>query len=153
MTNFKQLLTCGLLMLVALLAAGCGSGGPARSAVEGTVTIGGQPLPAGRIIFTPVSPNTGPAVTARIAGGRYQTAKAAGPVIGKNRVEVEADLNLGFALDDEEAFAKRGAVQIPPSPIPPGFGINPELSVDIKSGETNQYDVAVPPAAHTVSYR
>jgi hypothetical protein len=74
-------------------------------------------------------------------------------VIGKNRVEVEADLNLDFALDDEEAFAKRGAAPIPPSPIPPGFGINPELSVDIKSGETNQYHVAVPEAAHTVSYR
>ena len=57
------------------------------------------------------------------------------------------------ALDNEEAFAKRGAVQLPEGPIPPGFGVNPELSVEVKSGATNQYDVAVPAAAQTASFR
>lgn len=139
-------------LLLAAFAVGCSSG-PARSAVEGSVTIGGQPLPAGRIIFTPVAPNQGPASSARITAGRYQVDRAAGPVVGKNRVEVEADLNLGFALDDEAAFAKRGSEPIPASPIPPDFNATAQLSVDIKPGETNKYDVPIPPAVQTASYR
>ena len=132
---------------------GCGSSGPARSAVEGAVTVGGQPLPAGRIIFTPVTPSKGPAVSARITAGRYQMDNAVGPVVGKNRVEVEADLNLGFALDDEEAFARRGAVPIPPSPIPSGYSATAQLSVEIKPGETNKYNVPIPAMVQTASYR
>ena len=62
-------------------------------------------------------------------------------------------LNLGFALDDEEAFARRGTASIPPSPIPPEFGINSQLSVEIKPGETNKFDVPIPATVHTVSYR
>lgn len=142
----------GPLLLVAIVLAGCGSSGPPRGAIEGTVTVGGQPLPAGRIIFTPVSPNSGPATSARIADGKYLAKGGEGPVVGKNRVDVEADLNLGFALDDEEAFARRGAASIPPSPIPPNYGATAQLSVDIKKGETNTYDVPIP-AAHTASYR
>ena len=146
--------SCKHLIPGLLLAAltGCGSSGPPRSSIAGSVTVSGQPLPAGRIIFTPIAPNSGPAVTARITAGQYQVAKADGPVVGKNRVEVEADLNLGFALDDEEAFVKRGAAPIPPSPIPPGFGVDPPLNVEIKPGETKQYDVAVPAAPQTALY-
>lgn len=153
MKSFKLSLPSGLPLLAAFFAAGCGSSGPARAPVEGTVTIAGQPLPAGRIIFTPVSPNSGPAVTARIAAGGYRATKANGPVVGKNRVEVEADLNLGFALDDEEAFAKRGAVQLPPSPIPPEFGVNSQISVEVLPGKTNKFDVVVPATAQTATYR
>ena len=135
------------------VAAGCGASGPARSAVEGTVTVGGQPLPAGRVIFTPVGRNVGPAVTVRVNAGRYQTDKATGPVVGKNRVDVEADLDLGFALDDEEAFARRGAAPIPPSPIPPEFNVTAQLNVEIKPGEVNTYDIPVPAYVQTVNYR
>ncbi|MFN0021133.1 MAG: hypothetical protein ACKVP0_23040 [Pirellulaceae bacterium] len=149
MLDFKHFLTCGSLLLTPFLIAGCGTAGPARSAVAGKVTVGGQPLPAGRIIFTPIAPQGGPAVTVRIAAGKYQAAKKDGPVVGKNRVAVEADLNMGFAIDDDEAFAKHGAAKIPPSPIPPGFGVNPEVSVDIKPGKTNQWDVDVPTSIQT----
>lgn len=141
------------VLLFALYAlAGCGPTGPARSAVKGSVAIGGQPLAAGRIIFTPVSPNKGPVATARIIAGKYHAAKADGPVIGKNRVEVEADLNLGFALDDEEAFSRRGSGPLPQSPIPSDFNSTAQLSVEIRPGETNQYDVPIPAASQTANY-
>lgn len=153
-TNFCAARICWLLSCTAICGlAGCGPAGPPRSAVEGTVTIGGQPLAAGRIIFTPAAPNKGPAATARIVAGKYQTARGEGPVVGKNRVEVEADLNLGFALDDEEAFARRGAGPLPPSPIPPEFNSTAQLSVEIKPGETNKYDVPIPAAVQTANYR
>src|SRR5687768_5390015 len=139
MKTHHQLLSLGTLCFLAFIA-GCSSG-PPRSAVEGTVTVGGQPLPAGRIIFTPVAPNKGPAVSARIAAGRYQADKSAAPMVGKNRVEVQADLDLGFAIDDEEAFARRGAASIPPSPIPPEFGFNSQVSLEVMPGTTNKFDV------------
>jgi hypothetical protein len=154
MIAFSMTRFCSLLTFLALGSfAGCGSGGPTRSAVEGSVTIGDQPLAAGRIIFTPLAPNKGPAATALITAGKYQVSGGEGPVVGKNRVEVEADLNLGFALDDEEAFARRGPGPLPASPIPPEFNATAQLSVDIKPGETNKYNVAIPAAAQTASYR
>ena len=151
MKNHTKLLSLGTLCLLAVVV-GCSSG-PARSAVEGMVTFGGQPLPAGRIIFTPLAPNVGPTVTARITAGKYQVARSAGPVVGMNRVEVEADLNLGFALDDEEAFARRGATPLPSSPIPPEFGVNSQMSVEVMPRKTNKFDVAVPATVQTANYR
>jgi hypothetical protein len=131
-------------LLVALVAmSGCGESGPARAPVMGQVTVAGKPLEAGRILFTPIAPNQGPATSARIAAGEYKLPKVEGPVVGQNRVEVEADLKIDFALDDETAFAKRGK-PLPPNPIPPKYNTQSTLAVEIKVGEENKYDVAIP---------
>jgi hypothetical protein len=65
-------------------------------------------------------------------------------VTGQNRVEVEADLNLGFALDDEAAFAKRGGRPLPPNPVPPAFNSQSTLTADVKSGAENTFDISIP---------
>ena len=130
-----------VLLLAAL--AGCGSSGPPRAAIHGRVTAGGQPLAAGRILFTPIAPSKGPATSARITGGEYQLTAKDGPVVGKNRVQVEADLNLGFELDDEAAFAQRGGAPLPPNPIPPEFSTHSTQTVEVKD-EDNTYDVTIP---------
>jgi hypothetical protein len=130
---------------------GCGKSGPIRAPIQGKITVGGQPLAKGRILFTPVAPNQGPATSAMIAEGAYNIPQNEGPVVGKNRVEVEADLNLGFALDDEAAFAKRGGKPLPPNPIPPQFNRESQLVVEVKNGEENTYDVAVPATSHTAA--
>jgi hypothetical protein len=101
-------------------------------------------LAAGRILFTPIAPNQGPAASARIEAGQYKLPAEDGPVVGQNRVEVGADLNLGFALDDEAAFAKRGGRPLPPNPIPPAFNVQSTLTVEVKPGSENPYDVAIP---------
>src|SRR5687767_12035167 len=116
-TQYSLLLSATLIPFI----AGCDNSSPVRAPIHGKVLIGGQPLAAGRILFTPAAPNQGPATSARIAAGEYKLAKPEGPVVGKNRVEVEADLNLGFPIDDEAAFAKRGGKPLPPNPIPPAF--------------------------------
>src|SRR5262245_32760488 len=114
----RMLRTLLPLAAVTACAAGCGKSGPTRAPVTGQVTVAGQPVAAGRILFTPTSPNHGPAVSTRVTAGRYKFSREEGPVVGQNRVEIEADLNLGFALDDEAAFAKHGK-PLPPNPIPP----------------------------------
>lgn len=130
------------MLLVA--AAGCGSSGAPRAAIHGRVSAGGTPLAAGRILFTPVSPNTGPATSARITNGEYQLTAKDGPVLGANRVQIEADLNLGFELDDEAAFAQRGGAPLPPSPIPAEFGMGSTQVVEVKANEDNAFDVLIP---------
>ena len=136
-------------VLVFVGLVGCGENGPQRAPVAGKVTVGGKPLVAGRILFSPIAPNRGPATSARISEGEYKLSKGEGPAVGQNRVEVEADLNVGFALDDEAAFAKRGKA-LPPNSIPPTYNTQSTLSVEIKAGTENQYDVVIPATRQSV---
>jgi hypothetical protein len=126
---------------------GCG-GAPAlpRGAVQGQVTVAGQPLAAGRILFIPLAPTVGPTVSAQVINGRYTLSQDQGPVAGDQRVEVEAELNLGFAFDDELAFAQRGGQPLPPNPIPPEFNVQSKLTTQIAESASNTFDIAVPAA-------
>jgi hypothetical protein len=144
---------CGYLAccLVAVVLGGCGGSGPRRAPVAGKVTIGGQPLAKGRILFIPEAPNAGPATSAAIVGGAYQIPQAEGAVIGRNRVEVEAEWNLGFAIDDEAAYAKRGGRPLPPNPIPPQYNRESTLVADIKAGQDNTFDITIPGARHSAA--
>jgi hypothetical protein len=140
-------------LLLISTTIGCGSSGTPRAAIHGRVTAGGQPLAAGRIVFTPTHPNKGPATTARIVNGDYQLSAKDGPVVGANRVQIEADLHLGFALDDEAAFAARGGVPLPPQPIPAEFNTKSTQTVQVTAGEDNSYDVTVPQLQQMASGR
>lgn len=141
---------CWLLAVIAVAIAatwGCGRTGPARGAVQGHVTVGGQPLAHGRILFLPQTAEGGPVVTAAIQDGHYVLSSSEGPTLGLHRVEVEGELKLGFALDDEQAYAQRKGAPLPPNPIPPQFNQQSTLSTVIKAGE-NVFDVAIPAAVH-----
>jgi hypothetical protein len=139
------------ISLLAAVLIGCGQSGPGRAPIAGKVTVGGQPLAAGRILFIPVAPNQGPTTSAAIKGGEYRVPKAEGVVVGQNRVEIEAELNLGFAIDDEAAYAKRGGRPLPPNPIPPQYNRESQLAVEVIPGEQNSYDVTIPGARHTAA--
>ena len=139
------------LLSITAAAAGCGNSGPTRAPIRGKVTVAGQPLAAGRILFTPISPNQGPATSAVVTAGEYEIPEEDGPVVGANRVEVEAELNLGFAIDDEAAFAKRGGKPLPPNPIPPRFNRESQLVVEVKAGEENSYDISIPQSRHAAA--
>ncbi|HUE69312.1 MAG TPA: hypothetical protein VMP01_00345 [Pirellulaceae bacterium] len=134
------------LLLVCLSASltGCGESGPPRAAIEGEVTIGGQPLKAGRITFAPQAPTQGPATTLAIVAGRYQAERSHGPLVGLNLIQVEADPDLGFPLDDEQAFAALGAMPAIWQPIQPEFNLNSQLTTEIRAGEVNRCDVTIP---------
>ena len=66
----------------------------------------------------------------RIAGGEYHLPKSAGPIVGQNRGEIEADPDIDFAIDDEAAFAKRGK-PLPKNRVPPEFNVNSTLVTEI----------------------
>jgi hypothetical protein len=137
-----------LLMAVAL--AGCGKPGPPRAPVQGNVTVGGQPLAAGRILFVPLPPAKGPAASARVVNGEYRLTRADGPVAGQNRVEIEADPDVGFAIDDEAAYARRGK-PLPPHSIPLEFNRQSTLVAEVTPDQENTFDVAIPAARHALA--
>lgn len=132
-----------LVLLAAVFLSGCSESGPPRAEIAGSVTVGGAPLKSGRILFLPQAPTEGPATSARIIDGQYKLPDDEGPIVGHNRVEVEADLPLRFAIDDEAAFAKTNG-KLPRQPIPARFNRQSALSLDVKSGEENRFDVQIP---------
>jgi len=79
-----------LIVLVAWCVAGCGPSGSRRYNVDGTVSLGGQPVPAGEVQFEPDAEqgNSGPQSRAKIQDGRYRTPRGKGPVAGPAVVRI-----------------------------------------------------------------
>ncbi|MGE3315253.1 MAG: hypothetical protein AB7O26_09065 [Planctomycetaceae bacterium] len=146
MKNLKHSIISGrsgvlaLLLGVSCLAIGCGDSGPERVSVSGKVQIDNQPLKSGRIIFIPQEPTVGPAASAHIVDGVYQISDVDGAVVGSNRVEIKADMDLGFPLDDDEAFAKLEGAPLPPNPVPVKYNQRSELNVETSSDGPNEFD-------------
>lgn len=135
-----------LSWLAILLATGCSESGPQRAPIKGKITIGGQPLAAGQILFVPVAPTTGPTASAAIKNGEFVLQTAQGPVVGTQRVELEAELPLGFPLDDDVAFAQRQGKPLPPNPIPQQYNRYSTLTTVVKADTENDFTFDVPVA-------
>lgn len=97
---------CRLAVLGSAIAAGCGSSGPERVAVAGTVMLDGQPLALGTVQFVPEADTTGPAAFATVKGGYFELPESEGPPSGTFRVEVIVHRDMGFPIDDDGAFAR-----------------------------------------------
>lgn len=110
-----------------LVAAGCGQKGPQTYPVSGAVTFDGQPIPEGRISFTPedgkAAPDTGP-----IQNGKFQfRAKA-----GRHRVEIVADRSTG-KIDPVMGMAPRECY------IPACYNSQSTLRAEVTSQGPNQF--------------
>lgn len=127
-----------------ILNAGCGDSGPQRAPIKGKITVAGQPLAAGQILFVPIAPTIGPSTSAAIKNGEYELKKQQGPIVGMHRVEVEAELPLGFAIDDDVAFAARQGKPLPPNPIPLQYNRHSTLTTEVKAGVENEFTLDVP---------
>lgn len=150
MITFPSLRYAAAWMLVSLSTVafmGCGGADAGRAPIAGEVSIGGQPLASGHILFVPVAPNEGPTASAAIVNGKYELDGEHGPMIGQNLVQVEAD--LGVAIDDEAAMVRLGG-RLPPQPIPPQYNRQSTLVCEVLEGQANEYDIAVPSGRQTV---
>jgi hypothetical protein len=72
------------LLILSVLASGC-SQEPRRYPVSGAVTLDGQPIPSGDILFVPIAGDRGPD-PGTIKDGRYELLATA----GEKRVEISA---------------------------------------------------------------
>src|SRR4051812_5184212 len=78
----------GRLSLLLLLLTGCGDSG--RASVEGKVTLDGQPVDGGRIMFIPLGNEDNRRVfaNAMIVEGKFELGPDNGPNLGRNKVEI-----------------------------------------------------------------
>ena len=88
---FRRVIVAGLTAFLCCLAVGCG--GESGNNVSGKVTFKGQPVPAGKIYFTPDSAkgNSGPQGYAEIKDGVYDTSAAGGHEVGSGPMTVSID--------------------------------------------------------------
>lgn len=136
---------CWILLIVTMWCGCGGKEGPERAPAKGLVKIDGKPLATGVIRFIPTAATVGPAATASINAGAYQLPAEEGPVVGTQRVEIEAANNPGFAPDDEQAYAAKHkhGWRPPPNPVHPGYNRNSTLVVEVKPDAEQTFDFSL----------
>ena len=82
-------------MAVAVLLpaiGGCSRGAPQRFPIRGTITMGGEPVPAGEILFEPdtAKGGSGLGTIALIRNGRYETPSGRGHAGGPHVLRITA---------------------------------------------------------------
>lgn len=137
-SNWRDVMRWSLRLLAAFFlgaaALGCvNSEGAGQFHVSGTATFDGQPIPAGKIVFTPdiAAENKGPQGFADIRDGKYDTSMGGqGVVGGKHDVQIQ-----GF----DASVTPGGA---PPKPL----FIEYTLKADLPKENSTQ-DFVVPASA------
>jgi hypothetical protein len=124
-----------ILFLVATV--GCDSGdGLNRQAISGTVTLDGQPLSSGNILFEPATKESGTAVGATIRQGTFAIPRNQGPVPGSYRVRI-------YASSTTQAPPASGQSERTPRPmverIPARYNTKTELNTVIIAGRANHH--------------
>lgn len=84
-----------LVMAMIFWLQGCGSAGPERFAVKGTVTLDGEPVSEGSISFIPSGPEGGPTTGSLIENGKFSIPAEKGAVLGDHKVEIRAPKQTG----------------------------------------------------------
>jgi hypothetical protein len=133
---FSWIVGPGMTLFLSL-TVGCGSSdGLSRRAISGTVTLDGQPITSGSILFEPATEESGTAVGARILRGTFTIAKYQGPVPGSYRVRV-------YASSEIQAPPAEGQTDRTPRPmverLPARYNTRTELRARVGAGHLNHY--------------
>ena len=125
-----------LVMLWATLPllGGCGptGDGVSRGAVKGKVTLDGEPLQEGRIMFEPTGGNQGPVAGGSIEGGAYEIGVEKGVVVGKNLVRINAIRKTGKKV---KSIMSDEMVDETVEAIPGKYNTNSTLEKDVRAGD------------------
>ncbi|MDX2035345.1 MAG: hypothetical protein SFX72_01740 [Isosphaeraceae bacterium] len=126
-----------LLIIASAVLAGCGE--PLdelpRRAIDGSVSLNGEPLAKGTIQFVPRSAEAGTQVGAIIENGRYSIAAAQGPVPGMYGVMISGASDTVAAGEDDPAKPPKPA----PDPVPARYNSNTTLEAEVKKEGSNTF--------------
>lgn len=140
-SKYRSLLLCLICSIPPVVSAGCGGGGDKydRLPFSGTVTLNGQPLASGYVIFVPKSgqPTQSSGV---ISGGKFDVPRKSGVVAGKYSVAIfsgaDAPAGAGAAGTPEaEAASKKNAGER----VPRKYNVDSILMVEIEPGTENAF--------------
>ncbi|HTN77354.1 MAG TPA: hypothetical protein VL096_18975 [Pirellulaceae bacterium] len=110
-------------------------------AIRGKVTLDGQPLEQGAILFLPSPGNSGVATGGPIKGGIYELSGSSGVSVGKYSVQITSMRKSGEKV--QAPFGPQGTmVEHEVSAIAPRFNTQSTLTFDVKPGD-NTADFAV----------
>jgi hypothetical protein len=125
----------GLAMAIAG-AGGCGrAGGPERVVVSGSVLYHGQPIPNGRIRFTPAKDSAMPASGAFIVDGKYVADSQGGVPVGPCSIQIEAYRPLSGDGKPETAATHPGAGRVKLFQyLPKKFNADSRMALTIEPG-------------------
>jgi hypothetical protein len=129
--------------LACLCAAACSDPYAGRYAVSGTVTLAGQPLDAGAVVFEPLD-GQGTQATAPVAAGSYRIPREQGLKAGRYRVRLSAP-DGKTTVNEEEAGGPGGTANVTFADlIPPDWSTQSKHEVTVEAGGTNEFPFAVP---------
>lgn len=129
-----------VLVVLPVALAGCGQGDASRAAISGEVTLDGQPLEQGSILFVPIDGAKGSVSGGPIENGRYQLPRAKGAAVGWNRVEIRSPRNTGKKIQYAPGTApSMEVVQM----VARRFNTESSLKAEVKPEQnTANFDVA-----------
>lgn len=92
----RRIVSCCTAMAIfgLFFMVGCGDGGPVRCEVTGTVTLDGEPLETGQVLFLPVD-GQGPSDACPIVAGAFEGEVA----LGSKQVEITATKEVPAAQE------------------------------------------------------
>ena len=129
----RSLLVCTFHVFACLFFfSGCNKDSN-RASVSGSVSFNGEPLSEGSIVFIPEGGNSGPSAGGTIHEGKYSIGRKKGPIVGTNRVEINAVRETGKMVT---VGMGRGAVEMAEriEVIPAMYNTASELKEDLKPG-------------------
>lgn len=126
-----------ILLFAACLVNGCGSSGPKRYKVSGTVKYKDTPVTSGTITFLDESTKAVVAGTT-ITNGAYEIPAAGGLVAGKYLVSVSYPDPKGAAPAPKEGEAP-GASREVKETLPTKYNRDTELRAEVKADGANEF--------------
>ena len=128
------------LLLIGGLLPGCGgSDGPERYAVSGSVTLDGEPLDTGSILFGPEG-DGGNGGGATIENGEYVIPAGSGLLAGKYRVRITS---AGSGTEMQEEAPGESLDVENTERIPAEYNVNSEQVIEVTADGDNTFDFEI----------
>ena len=127
------------VVIAASLVAGCGekSHGPERAAIHGHVTLDGQDISVGSIVFTPAAGSKGQPAGGAIQDGKYAIKAELGPTLGPQSVEIRSERKTGKKI--QAAMRDKGEqMDETVEAIPAQYNQRTILTYEVKSGDNER---------------
>jgi hypothetical protein len=124
-----RLANSAMLSAVVFIAATLGCGQHERTSVTGKVTLDGQPLTAGQIVFEPTS--AGRLGIAQISDGVYTMPATQGPTTGKYVVRITSSRPTGRKTQAGRGNDTKTVVDQYEQFIPAKYNVQSELTTEV----------------------
>jgi len=136
----------GMAITLALTLTGCGEPKIPRAAVQGMISVDGEPLPKGRILFAPSGEQAAWMCTLPVVGGKFEAPATTGPVVGEHRIEIVSTDDGGFAPDDEAAMDRwvaEGKKPLKIVKVPDRYSKDSDLKATVTADGPNEFRFAL----------